>query len=112
MEMIVGLLPFVAIIGAMWFFMVRPQKKRHEETQKMLDSLQKGDSIVTIGGLHGVVDEVLADTNTVVVDCEGIYLTFERRAIARIVTKADAATTAASTEELGTNTPEETTEGE
>lgn len=111
MDMLVGLLPFIVIIGAMWLFMVRPQKKRQEETQKMLDSLQKGDAIVTIGGLHGVVDEVLTKNNTVVIDCEGIYLTFERRAIARIITKAEGAAST-STEELGTNTPEETQESE
>lgn len=105
-----GILPFVAIIGLMWVMMIRPQKKRQQETQQMLDSLQKGDSIVTIGGLHGVVDEVVTDNNTVVIDCEGIYLTFERRAVARIITKAENATVAP--EELGTNTPEETNDSE
>lgn len=110
MEFITAILPFAVIIGAMWLFMIRPQKKRQEETQKMLDSLQKGDSIVTIGGLHGVVDEVIANNNTVVIDCEGVYLTFERRAIARIITKSEGV--AATTEELGTNTPEETSEQE
>lgn len=111
MDLLTGLLPFIVLIGAMWFFMVRPQKKRQQEAQKMLDSLQKGDSVVTIGGLHGVIDEVVTDANTVVIDCEGIYLTFERRAVARIVTKASAGTTPPA-EEYGTNTPEETDENE
>ncbi|WP_080146110.1 preprotein translocase subunit YajC [Marinilactibacillus piezotolerans] len=113
MEALVGLLgtigPFIVIIGIAYFLMIRPQQKRAREAQDMLNSLQKGDSIVTIGGLHGVIDEVQADGKTVVVDCEGIYLTFERRAIARIVTKADSAASPA-TEELGTNTPDNTDE--
>lgn len=111
MEFIGPLLPFVLIIGLMYVMMIRPQQKKQKETQAMLDSLQKGDSIVTIGGLHGVVDEVIADNNSVVIDCEGIYLTFERWAIKQIVLKADNAP-AATTEELGTNTPEETNEEE
>lgn len=112
MDFIIGMLPFVAIIGVMWLMMIRPQRKRQQETQQMLDSLQKGDSIVTIGGLHGVVDEVVTDNNTVVIDCEGIYLTFERRAIARIITKAETVTNTAAPEDLGTNTPEETNDSE
>lgn len=111
MELIGAMLPFIVIMGLMYVFMIRPQQKKAKETQNMLSSLKKGDSIVTIGGLHGVVDEVIETNNTVVIDCEGIYLTFERRAIARIITKAES-TTAAQTEELGTNTPTETVEGE
>lgn len=109
MEAILGLFgtiaPFIFIIGIAYFLMVRPQQKRAKEAQNMLNSLQKGDSIVTIGGLHGVIDEVTADNKTVVIDCEGIYLTFERRAVARIVTKAESASNAAA-DELGTNTPD------
>ena len=70
----------------------------------MLDSLGEGDSVVTIGGLHGIVDEVNDTTKTVVLDCEGIYLTFDRRAVARIVSKATDVV-ATNAEDLGTNEP-------
>lgn len=110
MELLIGMLPFLVLMGIMYLLMIRPQQKRAKETQNMLSSLGKGDSIVTIGGLHGIVDEVNETNNTVVIDCEGIYLTFERRAVARIVTKASAAGT--QTEELGTNTPEKTADSE
>ncbi|API89079.1 preprotein translocase subunit YajC [Marinilactibacillus sp. 15R] len=114
MEAIFGtVLPFAFIIGIAYFLMVRPQQKRAKEAQNMLNSLQKGDSVVTIGGLHGVIDEVSADDKTVVLDCEGIYLTFERRAIARIVTKAETVSNnTTTTEELGTNTPDSSSEEE
>ncbi|WP_423189738.1 preprotein translocase subunit YajC [Alkalibacterium sp. f15] len=111
MELIGAMLPFIVIMGLMYVLMIRPQQKKAKETQNMLSSLKKGDSIVTIGGLHGVVDEVVEINNTVVIDCEGIYLTFERRAISRIVTKADTVT-ANQSEELGINTPEETVDHE
>lgn len=111
MELIGAMLPFIVIMGLMYLLMIRPQQKKAKETQNMLSSLKKGDSIVTIGGLHGIVDEVIETNNTVVIDCEGIYLTFERRAIARIITKAETTATT-QTEELGTNTPEESVDSE
>lgn len=73
---------FGVMIIAMYFLMIKPQQKRAKEAQDMLATMQKGSRVVTIGGLHGVVEE-LNDT-TVVLDCEGIYLTFERRAIAKV----------------------------
>lgn len=85
MEFLVTILPFVAIFGLMYFMMIRPQKKAAEKTQNMLDALKVGDSVVTIGGLHGVIDEVNDADKTVIIDCDGIFLTFERRAIARII---------------------------
>lgn len=89
----------------MYFLLIRPQKKQQEQVKNMLDSLAEGDSIVTIGGLHGVVDEVNDTTKTVVLDCEGIYLTFDRRAVARIVSKGTDAVVA-DAEDLGTNEPD------
>lgn len=105
MDILFGFLPFIAMFAVMYFLLIRPQKKQQEQVKNMLDSLAEGDSVVTIGGLHGIVDEVNAANNTVVLDCEGIYLTFERRAIARIVTKGTETVTA-NAEDLGTNEPE------
>ncbi|OUK15949.1 preprotein translocase subunit YajC, partial [Enterococcus faecium] len=47
------LVMFIALL-AMWFFMSRSQKKQQQERQNLLDSMKPGDSVVTIGGLHGV----------------------------------------------------------
>lgn len=105
MDILFGFLPFIAMFAVMYFLLIRPQKKQQEQVKNMLDSLAEGDSVVTIGGLHGIVDEVNATNNTVVLDCEGIYLTFERRAIARIVKKGTETVTT-NAEDLGTNEPE------
>ena len=48
-------LPFILILGIMYFLMIRPQAKRQKEKQKMLGDLKKGDRVVTIGGLHGTI---------------------------------------------------------
>lgn len=82
---------FLVIIGVQLFFGAKRQKQHAQETKKMMDSMTPGSHVVTIGGLHGVVAEV--HDKTVVLDCEGVYLTFERVAIARVfapqVTKVD-----------------------
>ena len=52
----------VAIIAIMYFVMIRPQKKKQKEEQKMRESLQVGDEIVTIGGINGRIVSIKEDT--------------------------------------------------
>ena len=52
------LLPLVLIIVVFYFFMIRPQMKRQKETQKFRDALQRGDKVVTSGGIYGRIDEI------------------------------------------------------
>lgn len=74
------ILPLILLAGMM-FFMTRSQKKQQNERQTLLDAMKVGDDIVTIGGLHGVISEIDADKRTVLIDCEGIILEFDRAAI-------------------------------
>ena len=105
MELLSPLIMFAIMFGIMYFLLIRPQKKQQEKVKNMLDSLAVGDSIVTIGGMHGILDEINDEAQTVVIDCEGIYLTFERRAISRIVAKGTDPVVA-DVEDLGTNEPD------
>ena len=75
----------VLMVALMYFFMIRPQQKQRKQHQEMMNELHKGDEVVTIGRLHGKVDTVNKDDRTVTLDCEGIYLTFDMVAIARVV---------------------------
>ena len=61
MSMFSSLLPFVLIIGIMYFLMIRPQKKKEKLKQEMLSQLIKGDKILTIGGIHGKIIEIKGD---------------------------------------------------
>jgi len=58
----------VAIFVIFYFFMIRPQNKKRKELQNMRESLKKGDSVVTIGGIHGKVVEVKETTIVLSVD--------------------------------------------
>jgi len=78
-----GLLMFPAIIAIFYFLIIRPQNKKQKETKKMLEALKKGDRIVTIGGIHGTIQNVRANTVIVKVD-ENVKLEFSRSAISSI----------------------------
>lgn len=77
---IASFLPIILIVGVFYFFMIRPQMKKQKEERKFRESLQKGDSIVTIGGLHAKVVEV-ENTTVIVEPASGIRLKFEKSAI-------------------------------
>ena len=103
-----GIILIIFMIAFMYFFMMRPQQKQRKEHQAMVNSLQPGDEVVTIGRLHGVVSEVNASNQTVTIDCEGIYLTFDLNAIARVnrLTVTPAATEEATSASEATSTSE------
>lgn len=71
-----------AIILIMYFMMIRPQQKRQKEHQKMLDSIQKGDKVITSTGIHGTVSEM--DDKTMMLQiADNVKVRFERSAIAQ-----------------------------
>lgn len=83
-NLIVSVIPFVFIIGIFWLFIIRPQNKKQKETEKMINALKKGDKVVTIGGIHGVVSAAKEKTVVVKVD-DGVSIEFNRSAIAAVV---------------------------
>ena len=52
------ILMMVAIFAVMWFFMIRPQRKQQKELEKFRNELKKGDKVVTIGGIFGIIAEI------------------------------------------------------
>ncbi len=81
------LIMLIVMVALIWF-MQRSQKKQAQNRQEQLKALQKGDEIVTIGGLYGIIDEVDVDNQKMVLDIDGVYLTFELGAVKRVVNKA------------------------
>lgn len=74
----------VVLFAFTYFGMIRPQKKQQQKRMQMMDDLKKGDEVVLVDGLHAKVDKINND-KTIVVDADGIYLTFERMAVRRII---------------------------
>ena len=64
-DMIVSMLPIVAIVAIFYFLLIRPQSKRAKEHKAMLEAVRRGDKIVSNGGLMGAVTKVDDDVLTV-----------------------------------------------
>ncbi len=77
----VMMLAFVAIF---YFVLLRPQQKEQKEHQTLIAGLQKGDRVVTGGGLHGKIHEAKGETLVLEVSA-GTFLTVERSSVARKV---------------------------
>lgn len=93
---------FVVLIALMYFTMIKPQKKQQQKKMEMMNQLKKGDSVIMIDGLHGKIDSVNTKDKTVVLDADGIYLTFSRMAVQQILpgnaTNAEPASASADTD--------------
>lgn len=61
-SLIITLLIYVVIIGAMWFIFMRPQKKEEKRKAAMLSALETGDYVLTTAGFYGVVIDINDDT--------------------------------------------------
>ena len=73
-------LPIILIIFVFYFFMIRPQINKQKEENKFRSEIKKGDKIVTIGGLHGKINNVkenvvileIGDNHRITVDINSI----------------------------------------
>lgn len=90
---------FVVLIALMYFTMIKPQKKQQQKKMEMMNELKKGDNVIMIDGLHGKVDSVNSKDKTIVLDADGIYLTFSRMAVQQIIPAAPEAEEAAPAKE-------------
>lgn len=80
-SLITSLLPFLLIGVVFWFLVIRPQRKRQQEQRNLLESIQVGDRVRTIGGIYGRVRE-LGEEDVVITVEDGGSLRMIRRAIA------------------------------
>jgi preprotein translocase subunit YajC len=80
---LISFLPFILIIGIFYFLIIRPQNKKQKDTQKMLDSLKKGDRVVSIGGIHGTIQSV-KDKSVIVKIDDNVKIEFSRSAISSV----------------------------
>ena len=58
----------VLLFGLMYFVMIRPQRKRQKEHQQLIEQLNRGDRVVTAGGIYGVIESISEDSVTIRVE--------------------------------------------
>ena len=61
-----GMIMIIAMVVIFYFFMIRPQSKKQKEIKKAREAMQKGDSVVTAGGIHGKIREI--SDNTIIME--------------------------------------------
>ncbi len=79
------ILPYIVVIAAFYFFLIRPQKKKEKATQEMRNSVKEGTSIVTIGGIYGKVVNAKEDILTIEVGADKVKLRIARWAVGRVI---------------------------
>jgi preprotein translocase subunit YajC len=75
-----SIIMIVLIFVVFWLFFIRPQNKKQKEEQKFREALQKGDKVVTIGGIHGKIEEVKETTLIISVD-SNVKIEIEKSAV-------------------------------
>src|SRR3979490_2051857 len=83
-EMLIQLLPFVAIFVIMYFLILRPQQKRAKAHQEMVKNLRRGDNVVTSGGTLGKVTKVVDDDQIEIEIADGVRARQMKRMVSEV----------------------------
>ena len=83
---IMTFLPMIAIFVVFYFLLIRPQQKKAKETRAMLDALEKGNEVVTAGGVVGRITK-LSDQYATVEVAPNVEMTVQRGAISQLLPK-------------------------
>lgn len=76
------ILMLVAMFAIMYFFMIRPQQKKQKEIQKFRNSIERGQEIITAGGIYGVVREIDEVKNALIVEvANGVRIRVDRNSV-------------------------------
>jgi preprotein translocase subunit YajC len=79
-------LPMIAIFVVFYFLLIRPQQKRAKETRAMLEALQKGDEVVTAGGIVGRIAK-LTDQYAAIEIAPNVEISVQRGSISQLLPK-------------------------
>ena len=83
------IIPYIVVIGAFYFFLIRPQKKKEKATQDMRNSVKEGTEIVTIGGIYGKVVNAKEDVLTIEVGADKVKLRIARWSVGKVVENSE-----------------------
>ena len=79
--------PLIFIFIIMYFVMIRPQKKRQEQQQKLIGNLKTGDRVVTNAGIHGLIANV-KETTVLVKVADNVKIEIDKSAITNVLKEA------------------------
>jgi preprotein translocase subunit YajC len=79
------LILLAAMFALLWLLLIRPQRQRQLKQQNLLNSIDPGDEVLTVGGLYGIVREIDEEDDLIVEIAEGIQVRIARRAVGGVV---------------------------
>ncbi len=80
-------IPLILIFVIFYFFLIRPQQKRVKDHKAMVESLKRGDEVITSGGIIGVVDKVMEDDRIEVILTDNVKVQIIRSTITSLLKK-------------------------
>ncbi|MBV6474714.1 MAG: Sec translocon accessory complex subunit YajC [Rhodocyclaceae bacterium] len=83
---LLGMLPILLMFVVLWFLMIRPQMKKAKEHQKMVSEMQKGDEVLTNGGIAGRITK-LGETYIGLEIAENVEISIQKNAVTAILPK-------------------------
>jgi preprotein translocase subunit YajC len=81
-----GYIFIIAILILMWFLLIRPQRRRQVESQRLIESLVEGQEVVTAGGLYGTITQLYEDEARLEI-ADGVEVRVAKRAIAGVLSE-------------------------
>ena len=83
-QMLIQLMPLFLIFAIFYFLLIRPQQRRAKEHKEMVAAVQRGDKIVTAGGIRGKINKVIGDTDVEVEISSGVNVVIIKSTIAEV----------------------------
>ena len=84
-QMLIQLMPLFLIFAIFYFLLIRPQQRRAKEHKEMVAGVQRGDKIVSSGGIRGKVVKVVGEFDVEVEISQGVNVTLVKSTIAEVV---------------------------
>ena len=81
MDQLGSLLPLVLVFLVLYFFMIRPQMKKQKQEKSFLESIKRGDKVITKSGLHGKIADMSEKLNAVILETGSGKMTFDKSAL-------------------------------
>ena len=82
-------IPLILIFVIFYFFLIRPQQKRVKDHKAMVESLKRGDEVITSGGIIGIVDRIMEDDRIEVIISDNVKVQIIRSTITSLLKKEE-----------------------
>ena len=86
-NVLMNFLPLILIFAVFYVLIIRPQQKKLDEQTKMIKALQRGDRVVTSGGLYGKITKLEGDDNLIIEIADGVNVKVLRSAVQSLAAK-------------------------